>query len=148
MKTINSFGGVYRFLSNFHESAVWIEGIKWKTVEHYYQAMKTKDKDIQGKIFYCSTPGKAKRLGAKVELRSDWEEIKEVVMLTGVGEKFKQNSILAKRLINTGDAILVEGNRWHDNIWGNCLCDKCKNKPGKNLLGKILMDVRKQLRGS
>lgn len=37
---------------------------------------------------------------------------------------------------------IVEGNYWHDNYWGNCTCDKCKNIEGQNKLGKILMKIR------
>ncbi len=59
-----------------------------------------------------------------------------------VREKFIQNPNLKKALISTGKATLVEGNYWHDNTWGNCTCEKCKNIPGKNYLGTILEDIR------
>lgn len=50
---------------------------------------------------------------------------------------------LAIQLQVTGDQELVEGNHWHDNIWGNCVCDRCVNIVGQNWLGQILMQVRK-----
>ena len=43
------------------------------------------------------------------------------------------------------DIMLIEGNYWHDNYWGNCLCPKCKEIEGQNQLGKILMKVRSTL---
>jgi len=49
-------------------------------------------------------------------------------------------------LLATGDTKLLEGNRWHDNFWGNCDCPNCRDKPGLNYLGKILMRVRLELR--
>jgi predicted NAD-dependent protein-ADP-ribosyltransferase YbiA (DUF1768 family) len=44
-------------------------------------------------------------------------------------------------LIDTGDQELIEGNWWGDVIWGVC------NGKGENHLGKILMEVRKELKG-
>ena len=52
---------------------------------------------------------------------------------------------LGEMLLSTGDAYLEEGNHWHDNRWGHCTCDKCKNKTAQNLLGNILMQVRTEL---
>ena len=56
--------------------------------------------------------------------------------------KFTQNPDLAKRLLDTGDEILEEGNTWHDTYWGVDL----KTGEGKNMLGSILMRVRNELR--
>jgi len=66
-------------------------------------------------------------------------------MRSAVKAKFKQNSELLKLLIATKPHDLIEGNYWHDNIWGDCLCSRCKNIKGQNLLGKILMEVREEL---
>ena len=52
---------------------------------------------------------------------------------------------LKEKLIATGDAELVEGNRWHDNRRGKCSCEKRQNKEGQNWLGKILMEIRKEI---
>lgn len=52
---------------------------------------------------------------------------------------------LRKQLLATNDAILIEGNRWHDNVWGSCTCRKCGNK-GRNLLGKMLIAERANIR--
>ena len=52
---------------------------------------------------------------------------------------------LAEKLLTTGDAYLEEGNRWHDNRWGNCTCERCSAKEGQNQLGKILMNIRTEL---
>lgn len=61
--------------------------------------------------------------------------------------KFKQNKHLAKRLLDTDDALLIEGNTWHDNYWGDCKCShpKCSNK-GRNALGEILMEIRDEIK--
>ena len=53
---------------------------------------------------------------------------------------------LREKLLATKDAELIEGNWWHDNFWGNCLCSKCKDIQGKNMLGKLLMKEREQIK--
>jgi predicted NAD-dependent protein-ADP-ribosyltransferase YbiA (DUF1768 family) len=65
-------------------------------------------------------------------------------MYSVVKAKFEQNPDLAKMLIETGDAELVEGNNWCDNYFGNCICNRCVGVKGKNVLGKILMRVREE----
>lgn len=60
--------------------------------------------------------------------------------------KFFQNENLREILLSTGDELLMEDTTgWHDNEWGNCECQSCKNFQGKNLLGKALMVVRQEL---
>lgn len=71
-----------------------------------------------------------------MNLRPDWEEVKDDVMYTVCKAKFLQNPGLLKKLLDTGDAELIEGNTWNDQIWGVC------NGSGENRLGKILMRIR------
>jgi len=78
-------------------------------------------------------------------LRSDWDEIKDSIMLEIVRIKFNSHKDLADKLLATEDKILIEGNTWHDKYWGICYCEKC-NGEGKNVLGGILMQVRSELR--
>ena len=56
-------------------------------------------------------------------------------------EKFK-NPSLRERLLKTDECELIEGNYWHDNFWGMCTCDHCKDKAKHNHLGKLLMKIR------
>jgi ribA/ribD-fused uncharacterized protein len=95
-------------------------------------------------IAAAPTPGKAKRLGRAITLRTDWETVKYDIMLMGLRLKFCDKE-LREKLRKTGDEMLVEGNYWHDNIWGDCSCDACKNRPGRNELGKLLMQVRNEI---
>ena len=141
---INSFFGEYRFLSNFWACDVYYEGLTYPSSEAAYQAAKTLDMN-ERRQFLNLTPGQAKRFGKKITLRDDWEEVKCDVMSEIVWNKFNGNSYLTNLLIATGDEELIEGNTWHDNTWGNCSCDRCKNIQGKNYLGKILMNTRKRL---
>lgn len=136
---IGEFKGINAFLSNFHVEDVEYEGEVYKSAEHAFQAQKTGLKHQAALIASSQTPGKAKRLGRNVKLRRDWEDVKDDVMLNIVRSKFKENAILQKRLLATGDAMLIEGNNWGDKYWGVC------GGKGKNKLGKILMKVRTEI---
>lgn len=142
MNKIIEFQGTYRFLSNFYSILFVWEGITWTSSEHAYQAAKTVDLKIRKQISVLKTPGAAKRFGKTIQLRSDWELIKINIMEEIVREKFNQNKVLAKKLMETGDLILEEGNRWNDNFWGVC---PPNSGSGQNHLGLILMKVRKEL---
>jgi predicted NAD-dependent protein-ADP-ribosyltransferase YbiA (DUF1768 family) len=68
-------------------------------------------------------------------------------MLQGLRLKFAIPE-LAEKLLATGDAELIEGTTWHDNTWGNCSCPQCENIPGENRLGKLLMQVREEIKNN
>ena len=144
MAKISEFKDRYEFLSNFSESVICHEYVFYPTVEHFFQAMKTTDLKQRRWIANASTPGEAKRRGRSIELRPDWEDIKEDVMLEGLRLKFKIPA-LREALLNTQSAELIEGNTWHDCEWGICSCSRCGGI-GNNKLGKLLMKVRSELR--
>lgn len=117
-------------------------GIEFYTVENCYQACKTLDIN-QRQLFKDTKPSYAKRLGRKVHLRNNWEDIKVDIMERALRQKFAKspmNSWWAK-LCDTKNEQIVEFNNWHDNFWGKCTCESC-NLNGKNMLGKILMKIR------
>ena len=140
---INRFKGTYYFLSNFSYSKVKINGCEFNNAEAAFYSFKDLNRKEE---FIDLDPSSAKKLGRRVKLRLDWEEVKDDIMYKVVKAKFKQNKELKRRLLNTRDEYLEEGNIWHDNYWGVCYCDKCKGKFGNNKLGEILMKVRKELK--
>ena len=142
---IDKFDGDNAFLSNFYSSPITYDNICYPTVEHYFQAQKTLDKNKRKEIAAAMTPGVAKRLGRHVKLRPDWEEVKDDVMYRGLFLKFSQEP-LRQWLLETGDKFLKEGNTWHDNYWGVCSCEKCQQHVGRNHLGLLLMRVRTELK--
>lgn len=137
---ITHFKGHYDFLSNFHSSKVTYAGVEYPTIEHAYQASKTLDTAQQEKIRLAESPAKAKKLGKRVTLRSDWDAVKVDIMRGLIEQKFKEGTGLAMALLWTGDEELVEKNWWGDDFWGVTY-----NGVGQNWLGKLLMERRKQL---
>lgn len=76
------------------------------------------------------------------KLREDWEQVKDDVMRRAVRRKFETDADLRELLLATSDEPLVE-NAPTDYYWG---CGKTGT--GRNMLGKMLMEVRAQLRQS
>jgi len=101
--------------------------------------------DVREMIAHVSTPGQVKRFGRTLKLRKDWDNVKLEVMEWCLREKFKDEK-LKEMLLQTGDEELIEGNYWHDVVWGVCTCQKCGNK-GENNLGKLLMKIRSEIKG-
>ena len=137
---INLFKGEYAFLSNFHKCEVEFEGVTYPSVEHAFQAAKTLDYDERLK-FTKGSPVTVKGMGRRLKLRSDWEDVKDDVMYACLKSKF-QNPEIRKKLLDTGDAVLIEGNNHGDRYWGMV------NGEGQNKLGQLLMQVRSDIRES
>lgn len=135
---IDRFVGENFFLSNFYESPVTYRGLTYTSVEAAFQSVKAGNMHERQK-FTKMNPSEAKRAGRAVKLRDDWEFIKDDVMHECVFDKFK-DPILQNKLLNTGDEELIEGNDWGDRYWGVC------GGKGENKLGKILMQVRSEIR--
>ena len=139
MRLISSFDGPNAFLSNFHTCGVEYEGILYPSAEHAYQAAKSLDPQVREQVAKASSPGVAKQVGRHIALRSDWDRLKDGIMLDILRIKFARGTFLARQLIETQGAALVEGNWWGDTYWGVC------KGSGLNKLGKILMKVRSDL---
>lgn len=135
---IDSFKDEYSFLSNSYDAPVMYNGLVYPNNEAAFWAQKcenTTDKEN----FTSMDPDEARSKGQVVKPREDWENIKLSVMKDIVRAKFSQNSDIAKKLLSTGNANLVAENDWNDTFFGTV------SGQGQNYLGKILMDVRKEL---
>ena len=139
---INSFRGEHAFLSNFYTSSVYLDDEPYISVEHAYQAAKTLIYVERERIRRAPKPGDAKRLGKKVTLRSDWNEIRLSIMEDLLRQKFTLHKFLGEWLVETGDEELQEGNTWGDRYWGTV------NRVGENHLGKLLMRIREELKSA
>ncbi len=142
-KTIDSFHDFYRFLSNFWLVRVVLDGVWYPSVENAFQAAKTVNATERIKFVNC-TAAESKKLGRSVTLRLDWEDVKVEVMRKLLMQKFSCGE-LRQLLLDTDDAILIEGNTWNDRFWGMCP-DETGKFVGLNHLGKLLMEVREHYR--
>lgn len=143
LEEISEFKGEFAFLSNFHPSPIRVGDWIFPTVENAYQALKLED-GIPKKKFTWITPGQAKREGRRGNMKPNWDQEKDEIMFKLVYAKFAYHEELKEQLLATGLRPLLEGNNWHDNYWGACLCPSCEG--GLNRLGNILMKVREMLR--
>ena len=148
---INSFRGEFDFLSNFHilPNPIYWLGIVYSTSEHMFVSFKTNDHAERQWIAGIKYPGQAKNAGGKkghngrfITLRANWDQVKVEAMRMTLLLKYYANPGLIYALCATHPKLLVEGNTWHDNIWGNCTCARCAHIPGQNLLGHLHIEHR------
>jgi len=129
----------YLFLTTFYECGIKIDGKRYRTMEHYYQSQKTRNPTLKRWIESAPTPryafesGRALRDPDKIK---GWEKRRMNVMRKALLAKFTQNKSLGDKLLSTGDAELHEDNE-RDILW-------CAY--GKDMLGKLLMEVRSRIR--
>ncbi|MBT4289879.1 MAG: NADAR family protein [Deltaproteobacteria bacterium] len=127
--------------SNFSDHPVFCDGVIWKTVEHYYQAQKFHDFDLQDRIRMTPSPVTAKEFSNMNShlIKKNWLEIKQQEMTIGVRSKFTQHPDLKALLISTKDKKLYEYSK-NDDYWGDP-----GDGSGQNNLGNILMAFRSEL---
>lgn len=142
--------------SQWYESAFEVEGIRYKTAEHYMMTQKALlfgDNDIYEKILIAESPDEAKSLGRRVSGFKDdiWTSKSFDIVVRGNFEKFSQNDPLKYFLLSTENKVLVEASPV-DPVWGIGLAaddEQAKNPfqwRGKNLLGFALMAVREKIK--
>ncbi len=132
----------YGEFSNFSPHPVQLKGRTWPTSEHYFQAQKFAGTEHEETVRLAKSPMVAARMGRSRErpLRLDWETVKDDIMREALRAKFTQLPQLRSLLLSTGDAELVEHSR-NDCYWADG-----GDGSGKNMLGKLLMELRVELR--
>ena len=138
---IFGFFGAFRFLSNFYilENGVCLDEIYYPSVEHAYQAAKWPYN--MREQFLGVTAGKAKKLGRAVQTDVKWSKMKVTIMFELCRQKFINNPKLKQMLFMTEGCVLEERNNWNDTFWGTN-----EKGEGENTLGKILMNIRHDLK--
>lgn len=132
----------YGAFSNFAAYPIVVRGVEWRTNEHYFQAQKFAGTAHEEVIRRVASPAVAARMGRSRQrpLRPDWETVKDDIMLEAIRAKFMQHPALARLLLDTGKAPIVEHTP-RDRYWGDG-----GDGSGRNMLGKLLMRVRDELR--
>ena len=143
MTEIRGFREQYQFLSNFYPCMIVFKDLVFDSVEAAFQAAKCQGFGDR-RMFVGIAGAEVKKLGRRVKMRSDWESIKIPTMAKLVRQKFENDPALLEKLLSTCDAMLVDENTWHDQFYGDCVCPRCRDIPGLNKLGNILMDLRKR----
>ncbi|MFS1511579.1 NADAR family protein [Chengkuizengella sp. SCS-71B] len=131
----------YGCFSNFSKHGFMLDNKYWATSEHYFQAYKFKGTIHEELVRNAKSPMDAANIGRdrSLPLRSDWDLVKDDVMRKAVHAKFSVHEDIKEILISTGDQEIVEKTT-KDYYWG-CGSDGT----GKNMLGKILMEVRDKI---
>lgn len=129
------FRGDFYFLSNMYPCTIATHCYEFKCVESAFQACKDPE---SVKLFVPLDGFAAKKLGRKIKLRADWNEVKDTYMYALLKRKFTQHPELLAKLKAVTDPIV------EDNDWGDCYWGVCKGK-GLNKLGLMLMQLRAEL---
>lgn len=130
----------YGCFSNFAHYDFVLDGKRWITSEHYFQAQKFPGTEYEEAIRLLDSPMKAAEMGRNrdLPLRADWEMVKDDIMRKAVLAKFSQNDEIKEILLSTNNETIIEKTS-NDYYWG---CGK--DGSGKNMLGTILMEVREK----
>jgi len=134
----------YYEFTNFYRAPIQADGHTWPTTEHYFQAQKFVGTPYVGTIRKLASAREAFQLARDPKVsrwrRSDWDSVKDDVMLKALRLKFMQHDMLQRKLLGTGDKTLIEHTS-NDSYWGDG-----GDGSGRNMLGKLLMKVRGDLR--
>ena len=137
--TINQFKGDYNFLSNrFNCKVVW-RGLKYGSAEAAFQSSKCAD-ETERKVYASCSVDTAIQKGKEQVPYPEWEEEQLDIMESILEAKFEQSPTLMKKLADTGNSILINGNNKHETYWGADLY----SWEGENYLGKLLMKIREK----
>jgi ribA/ribD-fused uncharacterized protein len=135
--------GTYGFLSNLYKKSLTFEGVEFKTAEHAYQYGKFEDPETQEWAMKAPKPHLLAILAHGLfswDIVKNWSNIKVNRMLEVLRVKFSDPE-LREKLLETGKCRLIEQSK-SDPFWGIG-----KKLNGKNMLGKLLMKVRDEIKG-
>lgn len=100
--------------------------------------------NLMHKIRFASSAHEAFKIAERNKhlRRPDWDDVKVGIMRDILRAKAEQHEYVRRKLLATGDRELVE-NSWRDDFWG-----WGPNRGGQNMLGKLWMEVRAELRAA
>jgi ribA/ribD-fused uncharacterized protein len=132
----------YYVFSNFSAFAVEWKGHYCMTSEHAYHTEKFLDESLKEKIRAARSAHDSQKISHdyKENYRPDWHDVKVSIMKDILRAKVEQHPYVKKKLLESGGRELVEDS-WRDAFWG-----WGPNKDGKNMLGKLWMEVREEVR--
>lgn len=143
-------------LSQWTYSKFVCDGVDFCNAEQammFFKAKLFNDQHTQAKILRTKNPRDIKQLGRMVQNfnQAQWDAKKRHILYEINCAKFSQDKELAAYLCGTGDNILAEASPY-DRVYGIGLSADHPDATnpskwrGQNLLGDVLMDVRRWLR--
>lgn len=136
----------YGFLSNqiTLDSPILFDGIAYYSIEAFYYAMKTTDKEKRKRIAQLNiskSSAAVKSIGKTIKELPDWYIQKWAVLLYALREKF--NKPRYKQLLLNTENLYIEETNW----WGDCYFGvDIKSGLGFNILGCMIIHIRNEIR--
>lgn len=130
-------------LSNFSAFRLGWRDYNFMTAEHAYHWEKFPNRrDAQYLILTAPSAHEAFKCAQewKHERRPDWDAVKVPIMKNILRAKTSQHEYVRRKLLATGSRELIE-NSWRDDFWG-----WGPQRDGQNMLGKLWMEIRDELR--
>lgn len=131
---------------NFSSFKVEWNGYLFASVEEAYQAASFmgSDEELVEKIKKSHSADEAQRIAYanRDKRREDWDDVKVSIMEELLRLKIEQNPYVKKKLLQTGDYMIVEDSP-KDDFWG-----WGPNRNGQNNLGKLWMKLREELKNN
>lgn len=146
----------FKEFSTLHEAPMQVDGITFPTVEHYVQWSKAKmfgDTDAEAKILKTPSSKSVRGYGNKIKefKEEEWNTKRDEIMRKALRAKFVQHPELRTKLLATGTRPIAEADP-REKYWAiGTSSDTSKAKdptkwPGKNMLGKMLEELRTELK--
>lgn len=130
-------------LSNFSAFNLRWKGARFATSEqayHWEKFYETEPK-VAWKVMNADSAHEAFKIAEQYKKcrRPDWDDVKVDIMRRIIRAKFDQHEYVRRKLLATGNRELIEDS-WRDDFWG-----WGPNRDGKNMLGRLWMDLRNQM---
>jgi ribA/ribD-fused uncharacterized protein len=132
--------------SNLYRRAIELDDVVYPTSEHAYQAGKPRRAAVRAWLMSAPSPALLAMAAHGLyywDVVPGWSTTKFDRMRRVLLAKFTQHDDLKQLLLGTGDARLVEAatvDNEVNRLWGEV------NGVGRNMLGKLLMEVREEIR--
>lgn len=132
-------------LSNFSAFSIVWKDLQFPTSEHAYHWEKFighENSALRAAIRKATSAHDAFKIAGafKSDVRPDWRAVRVDIMRNILRAKAAQHEYVRRKLLATGERELIE-NSWRDDFWG-----WGPNRDGKNVLGRLWMEVRAELR--
>lgn len=140
---VTAFVNDYEFLSNDYECEIPIseDDLVFSNITSALIAKKSNDIGTRRKFTRFSA-SKARKKESSIPENDNWEENKDNILYDLLKIKFTHNEDLKNKLLDTYPHDLINNVSYPDIYYG------VRFGEGKNVLGKLLMQLRKELRNN